>query len=465
MTLVQFAAVLRRRWSSLVVLTLVGIGVGATLTLVMTPMFRAQAQVFVSVDAGPTASDLSQGGSFSESRVASYAELAASPSVLRAAAAAAHVEGTTEQLSRQVRVASSLETVILTITATDPDPQRAAAFADAIAEKTVELVGEIEKTDSAGESLVKLSVYQHAETPSAPASPRVTTNVVVGAFLGLILAIIAAMVREALDSRIRTVDDLRRTTERSVLAEIPVADDVVALRRPEVGSKFSELAESYRQLRTHLTFTNLDGACQVIVVTSAVAGEGKSSTALNLAFMLAQNGHRTLLIDGDLRRPTVADALDLEGSVGLSTVLAHQVELEEALQVVGRDGLHVLASGQVPPNPSELLSSQQMRFIVDSAAAAFDYVIIDAPPALPVTDPAVLGALATGVLMVSATDGHTTVRELEQSLETIDAVGARVVGLVANRVRTGRKPASYYDYSSTEPTDESRRRARRASVG
>ncbi|PYY33959.1 MULTISPECIES: polysaccharide biosynthesis tyrosine autokinase [unclassified Curtobacterium] len=464
MSLAQFLAVIRRRHWLLTMLTLLGVTGGVTLSLLATPLYRAEAQMFVSVDGGSTASDLSQGGSFSESRVASYAKLSTSTAILRAAAREAGVEAAPSELERAVRTTTNADTVIMSIAATQPDPEKAAALADAIAAQTIELVGDLEKTDALGESLVKLSVYQKAEVPTAPASPRVPVDIAVGALIGLALGIGSALLRETMDTKVRSVDQVASASGKSVLAEIPVSDDIATIALTSSGGQFSSTAEAYRQLRTHLTFTNLDGDCQVIVVTSSLAGEGKSTTASNLALMLAQNGHRTLLVDADLRRPSVADILGIEGSVGLSTVLAHQVELDDAIQVVGEGGLRVLTSGQVPPNPSELLSSRQMQLVVQTASVSFDYVIIDAPPALPVTDPAVLGASASGVLFVASVDGRVKMGDIGRAVSKVDAVGARVLGVVANRVRVGHRPESYSYYATARPQSESPRRARRAAV-
>lgn len=465
MSLPLFVAVLRRRVWWLTVAVLLGIAAASGISLLTTPLYRAEASVFVSVDGGSTASDLSQGGSFAEARVASYAALVKSPSVLEAAARSAHVEEGVDALERSVTTTNRSDTVILRIAATQSDPERAAALANAVAEQTVSLIDEIEKTDVVGESLVKLSIYERAQPPSAPASPRIAANLALGVLLGLVVGIGSALLRETVDTKIRTVDELRTLSEKTVLAEIPVAEGITDLAAVDDEQRFSETAEAFRQLRTHLTFTNLDGGPQVVVVTSAVPGEGKSSVSVNLALMLAQNGHRTLLIDADLRRPTVSNVLGIESRVGLSTVLTHQVELEDALQLVGRSGLHVLSAGRVPPNPSELLSSPQMRLLLDAVKSEYDHIVIDAPPVLPVTDPAVLAAHASGVLFVSSVDGRVTRGEVTQALSTVDAVGARILGVVANRATAQRRPASYYGYEAVTPVSESPRRARRAADG
>lgn len=465
MTLAQFVQVLKRRRWWVALLTLLGIVAGGAVGFLSTPSYTADASVFVSVNSGGTVADLSQGSTFSTARVASYAQLATSPSVLTAAAKTAHVRADRDDLQRAVRATSATDTVILTISATLSDPDRAAALADAVAETTIARVESIEKTDAAGEALVKLSVYQEAAPPTEPSSPNLPVDLALGLVVGLGLGIAVALLRDSIDTKVRSVEELRRLTGRSVLAEVPVSPEARSLAPSDDTGGYSELGEAFRQLRTHLTFTNLEGGSQVVVVTSAAPGEGKSSTAINLADKLAENGSRTLLIDADLRRPSTSNVLGIESRVGLSTVLTHQLELEDAIQVVGTSGLHVLAPGRVPPNPSELLSSRQMSLLLETCAERYDHVVIDAPPVLPVTDPAILAAHASGVVFVSSVDGRARRGEVVRALDTLESVGARVLGIVANRVKNGRRPSGYYaSYEAVTPVSESPRRARRASV-
>lgn len=461
MTLAQFIAVIRRRRWWIALLVLVGTGSGVAFSALQAAQYRADASVFVSVG-GATVTDLTQGGTFSEARVASYVQLAQSPRVLAAAARRAEVRGDVDDLRSKVTARAVSDTVILGISATDPDPATAARLADAVADELVEAVAGIERKDDRGRPLVELSVFQHAERPSAPVSPRPLVDAVLGLVAGLGSGIAIALVLETVDTKLRSVESLRQIGGRSVLAEIPV--DPAAATSPliDVENRYSDRAEQFRQLRTHLTFTNVDGGSQAILVTSALPGEGKTSTAVNLALMLAQSGHRVVLVDADMRRPTVGNVLGLESGVGLSTVLTHQVELVDALQRYGADHLHVLTSGRVPPNPSELLESRTMEVLVADLRQRFDYVVVDAPPVLPVTDPTVLATRVSGVLFVASVDARVTSHVVQQALARLDAVGARVVGAVANRVRTGRKSAQYYGYEPAAPTSESPRRVRRA---
>ncbi len=461
MTLAQFIAVVRRRRWIVLPTALVGVGVGLLLALVQPPLYRAEASVFVSVG-GATVTDLSQGNTFSESRVASYVQLANSPRVLLAAAQRAGVRRDVEVLRSRVQAAAVSDTVILAISATDGDPAKAAALADAVAAELVDVVDQIERADDRGRPLVELSVFQHAQEPDDPASPRPAVNAVLGLIAGLGVGVAIALVLETIDTKLRSVDALRQVGGRSVLAEIPLDEDALTSPLIDVDNRYSERAEQFRQLRTHLTFTNIDGGSQAIVVTSATPGEGKSSTAVNLALMLAQSGQRVVLVDADLRRPSTGEYLGLESSVGLSTLLTHQVELGDVLQPYGSSGLHVLASGRVPPNPSELLGSRTMEVLVADLKRLFDFVVIDAPPVLPVTDPTVLASRVNGVLFVASVDGRVSNHAVQAALLRLDAVGARVLGTVANRVRVGRKAAQYYGYEPAVRGDERPRRFSRS---
>lgn len=459
MTLAQFIAVVRRRRWWIALLVFVGIGAGAAFSATQVPQYRAESSVFVSVG-GATVTDLTQGGAFSESRVASYVQLAQSPRVLSAAAGRARIRADVAELREKVQVRAVSDTVILAVSATDEDPKAAVRLADAVADELVKAVGGIERTDEAGRALVELSVFQRAELPDAPVAPRPLVNAVLGLVAGLGSGIAIALVLETVDTKLRSVEVLRQVGGRSVLAEIPTDPGASTSPLIDVDNRYSDRAEQFRQLRTHLTFTNVDGGSQSILVTSSLPGEGKSSTAVNLSLMLAQSGHRVVLVDADLRRPSAAAYLGLEAGVGLSTVLTHQVELVDALQRYGADDLYVLASGRVPPNPSELLESRTMEVLIGDLCAQFDYVIVDAPPVLPVTDPTVLATRVSGVLFIAAVDGRVSSHAMQTALARLDAVGARVVGSVANRVRVGRGSSSYYGYQPATPPEPRARRVR-----
>ena len=210
------------------------------------------------------------------------------------------------------------------------------------------------------------------------------------------------------------------------------------------GQVFSIRAETFRALRTNLKFMNVDNPAQVIMVTSSVAEEGKSTTCANLAIVFAESGRSTLLIEADMRRPKVTDYLGLERSIGLSNVLAGHVVVEEVLQTWGDSGLSVLSGGTVPPNPSEILGSHGMVNLIESMRTRFDMIIIDTPPLLPVTDAAVTSVLADGVVLV-VRYGKTTRHQVTAAVRALETVEATILGSVLNMAKTRRSGRDGYD--------------------
>jgi capsular exopolysaccharide synthesis family protein len=215
-------------------------------------------------------------------------------------------------------------------------------------------------------------------------------------------------------------------------------------------------AESIRRLRTNLQFVDVDSGPRSILVTSSVPSEGKTTTVVNLAVALADAGSRVLLVDADLRRPSVAPVMGLEGSAGLTSILIGQASLGDVVQPWRNGRLDVLASGPVPPNPSELLGSAAMASLLADLTATYDVVLLDSPPLLPVTDAAILSRRAGGTLVVVGTD-RIHKAELHDALGALEAVDAHVLGLVLNKVaqREFSAYASSYAYSySPTPTSD-----------
>jgi capsular exopolysaccharide synthesis family protein len=204
-------------------------------------------------------------------------------------------------------------------------------------------------------------------------------------------------------------------------------------------------AEAIRRLRTNLQFVGAGTQSKSLVVTSSVPGEGKSTTAINLAVSLADAGSRVILVDADLRRPSVADYLGVEGRAGLTTVLIGRADLEDVIQPWRDSGLHILPSGQVPPNPSELLGSTVMVDLLAKLEADYDVVLLDTPPLLPVTDATILTKLVGGAVVVVGAD-RIHKAQLAEALETLEIAGAQLHGLVLNKI--ARRDANPYVYEN-----------------
>jgi len=290
--------------------------------------------------------------------------------------------------------------------------------------------------------------------------------------LGLVVGLGMALLRSSMDTRIKGEADVSRVLDTPLLGGI--AYDQSAAKKPLLTQTagHSQRAETFRQLRTNLQFANIGGRANSVLVTSSLPGEGKSTTAANLAITMAESGQTVCLVDADLRRPMVGTYLGLDRSAGLTTALVGQADVDELLQPWGEDNLFVLTSGQIPPNPSELLGSDSMRHLIAGLEQAFDAVIIDAPPLLPVTDAAVLSQSVGGVLVVVGA-GRLRQQDLEKSFSSLELVGANILGVVMNLLPARGPDAYSYSYYSPiegnntpspssrteEPSTSSRRRA------
>lgn len=448
MELTDYIRILRKNWVIILVATLLGVGVAAGWSLTRTPQYEASSTVFVSTQAGSTISELQQGSNFTQSRVQTYTSLVTTPIVLNPVIAELELGVTADELAGSVQASSALNTTLITITVTDSDPVAAADVANALGASLTAAVEQIEaitNADGTQTSPVRLSRVKDALPPLTPSSPNVPLNLALGALVGLALGIGVAVLRAVLDTRVTTPRDIEQVTDRPLIGAI--AFDPKAKERPLIvhADPLSPRAESFRALRTNLQFLDMGGRAS-FVVTSSVPSEGKSTTAINLAIALADAGKRVALLDTDLRKPKVAEYLGIEGGAGLTDVLIGNVRVGDVMLPWGQRSLFVLPAGKIPPNPSELLGSQQMHTLLEVLERDFDVVLCDAPPLLPVTDAAILAKATSGAIIVVAA-GRTNRHQLSGAVESLQTVGAKIAGLVLTMAPT-RGPDAYYSYGA-----------------
>ena len=456
MDLRDYLDILRARWRLITVTTLLGVMAAALASMLATPMYTSTATTFVSVNGGdPTVGTALQGDLFAQSRVKSYVGVGTADDVMNAVIEDLGLPLTPRQLAGKIDVNNPIDTVTLEISATDANPALAQSIANSTAEQLGVQVAELEQPAAGGAPLVTITTTDVAPLPSSPSSPRTMINLALGFLVGLAVGVGAAVLLETLDTRIKSIETLTKYFDHPLLGVIGF--EAEADKKPlltDVQGQ-SKRAESFRQVRTNLQFVDIDHRPKSIVITSSVPREGKSTTAINLAITIAQTGQPVFLIEADLRRPKVADYLGIEGAVGLTDVLVGRATVDEVLQPWGVTGnLWVMASGPLPPNPSELLGSQAMSDLVHHLEKRAT-LIIDAPPLLPVTDAAVLTRLAGGALLVIAT-GKTRREQLRTAEQSIETVGGKILGLVLN-MAPPRGPDSHrygygyqYDYRANE---------------
>ncbi|WP_223946715.1 polysaccharide biosynthesis tyrosine autokinase [Arthrobacter sp. NtRootA1] len=445
MDLRDYLRILRRNWMLLLATSLAGLAVGGGVSVAAKPTYTAQTQLFVAIQSSGSVQELQQGNTFSQARVQSYVKTVATPVVLQPAIDALGLAITPQELSQRVKASSDLNTVLITIEASDSSPVQAAAIAQAISSSLVNAVDTLERPKTGGTSPISLSVISPAVAPTSPSAPNTKLNLGIGVLVGVAFGFGFAALRSLLDTRIKSESDLRDVCDEPLIGGIAFEPDAAGKPLLTQAAFQSPRAESYRQLRTNLQFANVAGHAKSFIVTSSLPGEGKTTTAINLAIALAEAGQSVCLIDADLRRPMVAEYLGLERSAGLTTALVGSADVTDLLQPWGPNDLYVLTSGQIPPNPSELLGSNEMKGLVERLEQVFDTLIIDAPPLLPVTDAAVLSQHAGGVVVVVSAQ-KTRSQDLEKSLGALRLVEANILGVVLNRLPTKGPDAYSYSY-------------------
>lgn len=435
-------AALRRFWRSILAVALMSLAVAATLSYATKPTYETRVTFFVSASVSATNTPL-QADEYAQRRVNSYVGVVDSERMAQVVITNTGLSLQPSDIMRMTSASVQPDTVLLNVRVTSGSAQESLVVARSIA---ANLDGVIARLDGSGtRGAVNLRVLSGPTLNPDPVAPRKKLNLALGLLIGLGLGVAQALVRLQLDRSVRGREQLVEATGLPALGVLHLESSAKSSPVLVPRSSRSPLAEGFRQLRTNLRFVDAASPVEVLVVTSSVEREGKTSTAANLAQSFAESGRRVLLVDADLRKPKLGQYLDLEEAAGLTDVLIGEVSLADVAQMWGPDGLAVLTSGPVPPNPSELLGSPAMEKFVREARNEYELVIIDTPPLLPVTDGAVTSVLADGVLLL-VRYGRTRLEQVQQSIDTLSSVDARVLGSVLTMAVAGqRNPLPTYE--------------------
>ena len=445
MTFRDFLTVLGARWRIVVLSLLTVIAATAVQTMLTPAVYTASTKIYLSATE-PAGSADGKSGTYAiqATDLATYLDVLTSPSVSEPLTQRLGLPpGTPLGLSGEVSQTSNM----MTITSTGGDPQLVARVADEAGPVLAEVAKKFSPLLASNGQAVESTTISPASVPGEPISPNAKRNLLIGGLLGLALGIGLALLTHTLDTKVRTEEDIKALSKRPILGDIPLvkaAKDATGFLSLE-SDPHGRHAEAIRRLRTNLLFVDVTTGGHSFVVTSSVPGEGKTTTTVNLALAMADAGSRVLLIDGDLRNPSVAKALGLDGGFGLTTLLLGHAEPDDVIQRWRDSSLYVLPAGAVPPNPSELLGSEPMEQLFGKLAQQFDFILVDSPPVVPVIDAVLINKLTHGLIMVVGAE-KTKKKDLASAVQSLETVDVPVAGFALNMVPSGSSTAHRYGY-------------------
>lgn len=451
MTLREYFSALREQWRVLVATVLAGVAIGGLVAMVTPPVYSATVKIYLSAPAaGDLTSGAYEGGLLAEQRTSSYTDLVTSRRVLDDVISRLDLQTAPDVLRPRISAEAPLQTVLLNVTATDSTAGGAVALADATADSFMALVSEVERpTDPNRPPPVQPRVIERPQPPAAPTSPNTLLDLGLGAAVGLLLGLGLALLRSMLDTRVRSVERLRNAARAPVLASI--SENGEADGASADGSLSESDMDAYWRLWTNLRHAAADSAPQVLLVASPRRLEGRTTTACGLALVLADTGSRVLLLDADLRHPTLASRFGLPQGPGLAEVLDTMLSPSDAIRHVstGPGSIDVLTAGATPQHPTRLLGSHRTDEVVAQLKAAYTYVVVDCPPVLDTADASVLARHADSILVL-ARSRSTRSADVEASVEGLEAAGGKVVGTALTRV-TGARTVTRPDRPADVP--------------
>lgn len=425
----DYLRILRERWIIVVATVVVAVLIALTLSLASTKKYEASTRLFVSVPSTFSVNDVYQGSLFSQQRVASYTQLLTGEPLAQLTIDKLKLDMSASELASKVTAKFTAETVLIDVTVTDTSAERAARIANELSDQFSGFVKNLETPEGGWPAAAKVVVEQRAAVPTDPAFPRTKLNLALGLGIGLLLGAWLAIVADRMDRSVRTRKEAGDIAGAGVIGSIPPAAAHSAPPIVAFDDASTPSAEAYRELRTNLQFLDVTPRPKVIVVTSPARHEGKTTTAINIALVLAEAGSTVALVDADLRFSRMSEYLEMETRTGLSDVLAGDESLKAVLKATEFEGVSFLAAGTLPQNPSVLLAADATEKALTELRDQFDYVVVDSAPVLPFTDTILLAKRADGTVLVVRT-GKTKRQQLEDAAEKLSSSKAKLLGTV-----------------------------------
>lgn len=440
MSIADLLQIVRKHLASAIISFVVVFAAVAAVTFIMPPKYTATAEVFATY-AGQsgetqTTNDMSSGANYLNTQITTYPELVKTEAVLQPVIKDLGLDMTTTDLAGVVTATNPPKTFMVDISAEVGDPQQAADIANSVAKNLADQISSdlYNNSSSSNGSPIKLTVVQKAQTPTSQSSPNIPLYLAVGLIFGIIVGVGVALLRDILNTKVDSTDDVRELTHASSLGTVPQATILDDSRPVIVAQPAGSEAEEFRRIRTNLSFlttTATQGHGRLLVISSTNPSEGKTTVSANVAVALAEEGKSVLFIDADLRHPSVAHKLGIEGHVGLSHVLSRQASPADVIQKYWKPNLHIMPAGKRPANASILLNSDLMKEMVEQALTQYDYVIIDTAPLSVASEATVFGRMAGGLVLVTG-KGVVEKKELENTATALQAAEVPILGFIFN---------------------------------
>jgi receptor protein-tyrosine kinase len=423
---------LRTGWWLPLVGLIVGGGVALLVSLLQTPLYTSTTRFLVSTTVSTPSPQVVQGNQYALQRAPAYARLITGQDMAGRVIDRLRLDTSAGELASEITANVATGTGLIDVTVSDPSAKRARDIADALGTEVTGMVAALETPTGGGAPPVKLTVTDRPAVASQASSPATARNVATGGLLGLVVGAGIAL------ARARPIHSVKDAEQAAELMGAPVLGHVVRAKSLAKGHVVDDrdgdlAAENFRQLRNSVQWLDLEHPPTVIMVTSAGPSEGTTTAVVNLALVLADAGRKVTVVDANLRKPNVVEYLGMTGGAGLSSILAGTDDITDVAERHGERDLWVIPAGSAPSNPGELLASSQMRSLLDKLRGDNDYVLIDAPPVLPVADSSGFAGYTDGVLFI-VRYGSTLTGELRQASALLQRVRATVLGVLLNIV-------------------------------
>ena len=440
----QFIKILGKRKAIIVLGTIICLLGSIVATSLMTPKFESSTRLLVSqgqiAPGNQSLGESYQALLLSERLAMTFKEMISSRTLAERVISKLELPLLPEDLQKKVGAKLVKDTQLIEISVTDDNPVQVKNIANAYASEFVTITKEVIPSSA----LINVKVVEPAVVPLDPVKPNATLNVILGFLIGLMASIGLAFLMETLDVTIKEQEDVEGLLGVPSLGKIPGGESPFLLSNDN-----AIVSDAYRSIRTNLQYINFNQSIKTLIVSSPNQSEGKTTVSANLAIVYAQAGYKVLIIECDLRRPTLANLFYIPDDRGLSNVLAGAATVESVMRETQVDGLQIISSGPIPPNPADLLNSEHMDRALADLREKFDLIILDSPPALAITDTAILSTKADAVLLLSHY-GKTKKNEIVAAKEALSKVGARIIGFVINGANMPRKGGYYYYKSYAE---------------